>query len=65
MVINTLINVLLGQSLSARELIQKIGGPISIGVPLGLVWAYYGYWLNRHIEAAGDRVRQAEHEALL
>jgi len=23
------------------------------------VWAYYGYWLNRHIEAAGDRVRQS------
>ena len=40
-------------------MIQKIGGPISIAIPLGLVWAYYGYWLNRHIEAAGDQVRQA------
>ena len=38
---------------------QEIGGPISIGVPLGAVWAYYGHWLNRHIEAAGDTVRQA------
>ena len=26
---------------------------------LGTVWAYYGYWLNRHIEAVGERVRQA------
>ena len=59
MVIDTLLNVLLGQSLSTREVIQKIGGPVSIAIPLGLVWAYYGYWLNRHIEAAGDRVRQA------
>ena len=58
-VINTLLNVLLGQDLSASEFIQKIGGPVSIGVPLALVWAYYGYWLNRHIEAAGDKVRQA------
>lgn len=30
-----------------------------MGVPLGMIWAYYGYWLNRHIEAIGDRVRQA------
>jgi hypothetical protein len=59
MVLDTLINVLLGQSLSTREVIQKIGGPVSIAIPLGLVWAYYGYWLNRHIEAVGDRVRQA------
>ena len=59
MVIDTILNVLLGQALSSAELIQKIGGPISIAIPLGLVWAYYGYWLNRHIEAAGDRVRQA------
>ncbi len=59
MVIDTLLNVLLGQALSSSEVIQKIGGPISIAIPLGLVWAYYGYWLNRHIEAAGDRVRQA------
>ena len=29
------------------------------GVPLGLVWAYYGYWLNRHIEAVGDQIRRA------
>jgi hypothetical protein len=59
MVIDTLLNVLLGQSLTAAEVIQKIGGPVSIAIPLGLVWAYYGYWLNRHVEAAGDRVRQA------
>jgi uncharacterized protein DUF5671 len=59
MVIDTLLNVVLGQSLSAREMIQKIGGPISVAIPLGLVWSYYGYWLNRHIAAAGDQVRQA------
>jgi len=58
-VLNTILNVLLGQDLSTSEVIQKIGGPISVGIPLGLVWAYYGYWLNRHIEAAGDVVRQA------
>ena len=59
MVIDTILNVLLGRALSPGEVIQKIGGPVSIAIPLGLVWAYYGYWLNRHIQAAGDRVRQA------
>jgi hypothetical protein len=24
-----------------------------------MIWAYYGFWLNRHIESIGDRVRQA------
>ena len=43
---------------------QQIGGPFSIGVPLGAVWAYYGYWLNRHIEAMGDGVRQASMKRL-
>lgn len=59
MVINSLLSALLVGGLSFSWLIQQIGGPISIGVPLGLVWAYYGYWLNRHIQAAGDPVRQA------
>jgi uncharacterized protein DUF5671 len=59
MVMNTILNVVFGRSTTFAQLIQDIGGPISIGVPLGLVWAYYGYWLKRHIEAAGDPVRQA------
>ena len=59
MVVNALITWMLGADWTVREFIQQIGGPISIGVPLGLVWAYYGYWLNRHIEAVGDRVRQS------
>jgi len=58
-VVNSLLNVVFGQDISFRELIADIGGPISIGIPLGMVWAYYGYWLNRHIEAVGDRVRQS------
>jgi hypothetical protein len=59
MLVSTILNSLLGQDMSFSEFIEKIGGPISIGVPLGFVWAYYGYWLSRHIEAVGDRVRQA------
>jgi hypothetical protein len=57
-VVNTIILLLLGQDLTFSDVMQRIGGPVSIGVPLGAVWSYYGYWLNRHIEAAGDAVRQ-------
>jgi hypothetical protein len=59
MVISTILSALLGQDITFRQFIQEVGGPISIGIPLGLVWAYYGHWLNRHIEAVGERVRQA------
>jgi hypothetical protein len=59
MVVDILLNILLGQNVSYSEFIQNIGGPISIGIPLGMVWAYYGYWLKRHIEAVGDGIRRA------
>ena len=58
-VINTLILLLFGQDLSFSDVLERIGGPLSISIPLGAVWAYYGHWLNRHIESAGDAVRQA------
>jgi len=50
---------LLGTEIPTSDLIHQIGDPISIGVPLGAVWAYYGHWLNRHIESIPDPVRQA------
>jgi hypothetical protein len=59
LVVNAIITWLLGVDWTIRDFIGQIGGPISIGIPLGMVWAYYGYWLKRHIEAVGDRVRQA------
>jgi hypothetical protein len=59
MLVNTLVTRLFGADWTAQYFVQQLGGPISVGVPLGMVWAYYGYWLNRHIAAIGDKVRQA------
>jgi uncharacterized membrane protein len=59
MFVNAIVSWLLGADWTVQDLAQRIGGPISVGVPLGMIWAYYGYWLNRHIEAIGDKVRQA------
>jgi len=58
-IVNTIILLVLGQDINFRDFMQKIGGPVSIGIPLGAVWAYYGYWLNRHIQAVGDVVSRA------
>jgi hypothetical protein len=57
--VNTIVTRLFGADWTTQYFVQEIGGPISVGVPLGMIWAYYGYWLNRHIEAIGDKVRQA------
>ncbi len=59
MFINIVVSRLLGADISTSDFIQQIGRPISIGLPLGAVWAYYGNWLNRHIESIGDAVRQS------
>jgi hypothetical protein len=49
-----LLSRLLGASMPWVDFIQRIGGPLSIGIPLGVVWAYFGAWLTRHIEAVAD-----------
>jgi hypothetical protein len=58
-VLHTVLSSLLGTQWIFSDFINRIGGPISIGVPLGAVWAYYGSWLNRHIESIAEPVRQA------
>ncbi|HUG33891.1 MAG TPA: DUF5671 domain-containing protein [Anaerolineales bacterium] len=58
-VVNIILGALFGGDFTFHEFIREIGGPISIGVPLGMVWAYFGHWLNRHIEAVGDQISQA------
>ncbi|MEO5887371.1 MAG: DUF5671 domain-containing protein [Anaerolineales bacterium] len=58
-IVHTIILLVLGEDMNFRDFMQEIGGPVSIGIPLGAVWAYYGYWLNRHIQAVGDVVSRA------
>lgn len=47
-----------GNLLDLREFIREIVDPLSIGVPLGIVWIYFGRWLNHDINAALDKARQ-------
>jgi len=59
MVMNAVLTWLLGADWTFQYFVQQIGAPLSIGMPLGFVWAYYGHWLKRHVEAVEDRVRRA------
>lgn len=38
---------LLGESEAWLEFLRQLGGPISVGVPMGVVWGYYGKWLTQ------------------
>jgi len=59
MAVNIILSRLFGEVSTVREFVGKLGDPISVGVPLGMIWAYYKHWLDRHIEAVADKVRQA------
>lgn len=55
---------LLGDGMSFTEFVQNIGGPISIGVPFGVIWAYYGKWLNQQFAFDEDETRRASKQRL-
>jgi len=57
--IDLLLRRLLGEAFEWRQLVSQIGAPISVGVPLAVIWAYYGGWLGREIASAPDAPRRA------
>lgn len=38
---------LTGSGETWSNFLQEIGGPISLGLPFGVIWAYYGKWLRQ------------------
>ncbi len=58
-IINVILRRLLGESIAWAELITQIGSPLSVGLPLAVVWAYYGHWLQIEIASGEDEARQA------
>lgn len=48
----------LGESMTASEFLSRISGAVSVGAPLGIVWAYYGRWLHHDIDIFGDESRR-------
>lgn len=48
----------LGESMTTTEFMARVSGAISVGVPLGIVWAYYGRWLHHDIDTFSDETRR-------
>ncbi|MBM4427430.1 MAG: hypothetical protein FJ031_09350 [Chloroflexi bacterium] len=46
------------------DFVQDIGGPISIGVPFAVVWAYYGKWLSEQFAFDANGARRAGKQRL-
>jgi hypothetical protein len=57
--LNEILLRLFGAAITWRELLSQVGAPISVGVPLAVVWAYYGSWLGREIASVSDETRRA------
>ena len=58
LVLNTVLRLALGEAMALPDFLQQISNPVSIGVPLAAIWAYYGTWLNRDIAAVADTARR-------
>ena len=54
----------LGEGGNFSEFMQNIGGPISIGLPFAVIWAYYGKWLNQQFAFDEDVPRRAGKQRL-
>jgi hypothetical protein len=53
-----------GDGKSFADFVQDIGGPISIGVPFAVIWAYYGNWLHKQFEFDENGTRRAGKQRL-
>ena len=56
---DVILRTVLGEATSFSRFLQQISGPLSIGIPLGLVWAYYGGWFSREAESNEEPNRRA------
>lgn len=58
-VVDVVLGAIFGEQMTLADFVQKIAGPLSIGIPLAGVWAYYGRWLGRAMLESPDAPRRA------
>jgi hypothetical protein len=58
-VVDVVLRAIFGEQMTLAGFVQKIAGPLSIGIPLAGVWAYYGRWLGRAMLESPDAPRRA------
>lgn len=58
-VLDMVLRLIFGEAITFFGFTQKVAGPLSIGIPLAGVWAYYGRWLSRAMAESPDAPRRA------
>ncbi len=58
-VVDVILRAVFGEPVTYSIFTQKVAGPLSIGIPLAGVWAYYGRWLSRAMTESPDAPRRA------
>jgi hypothetical protein len=58
-VVDVILRAVFGEATTFAGFVQKIALPLSIGIPLAGIWAYYGGWLGRAIAESPDAPRRA------
>jgi hypothetical protein len=59
MFLDKLLQWLLGESLTIAEFMQLISRPVSVALPFGLVWIFYGSALSREVNTLPDTPRRS------
>lgn len=57
-VLDVFLRWVLGEPLTSSEFVARISGPLSVALPFGAVWAYFGRWLHHDIDTFGDETRR-------
>ncbi len=57
-VLDIFLRWVLGEIMTTSEFVSHISGAVSVALPLGIVWAYYGRWLQHDIDTFSDESRR-------
>ena len=58
-VIDEFLLLLLGRTKNFTQFMQNADGALAVGLTFGILWAYYGYWLHRDLDALPNTPRRA------
>jgi hypothetical protein len=58
-VLSAVLRIILGETISFPDFLGQISTALSVAIPLGGVWAYYGRQLNREVAALSEAPRRA------
>jgi hypothetical protein len=55
--LDSLLRLMLGESTNFSQFLQQISSPVAIGLPLAIIWAYYGHWFRQESDSNPDPAR--------